>query len=40
MNYEAVEEYAGPGLKFIDRLYEANKDNYRTNCHFPYGFLC
>lgn len=27
MNYEAVEEYAGPGLKkFIDRLYEANKD--------------
>lgn len=27
LTYEAVEEYAGPGLKaFIDRLYEANKD--------------
>jgi carbon-monoxide dehydrogenase catalytic subunit len=27
MNYDAVEQYAGPGLKaFIDRLYEANKD--------------
>ncbi|AFV11725.1 carbon monoxide dehydrogenase/acetyl-CoA synthase subunit beta [Thermacetogenium phaeum DSM 12270] len=27
LNYEAVEKYAGPGLKrFIDRLYEANKD--------------
>ena len=26
LNYEAVEKYAGPGLKaFIDRLYEANK---------------
>jgi carbon-monoxide dehydrogenase catalytic subunit len=26
MNYEAVEKYAGPGLKaFLDRLYEANK---------------
>jgi carbon-monoxide dehydrogenase catalytic subunit len=28
LNYEGVEKYAGPGLKaFIDRLYEANKDN-------------
>jgi carbon-monoxide dehydrogenase catalytic subunit len=27
LNYDAVEEYAGPGLKaFIDRLYDANKD--------------
>lgn len=27
LTYEAVEKYAGPGLKaFIDRLYEANKD--------------
>ncbi len=27
LNYDAVEKYAGPGLKaFIDRLYEANKD--------------
>ncbi len=27
LTYDAVEQYAGPGLKaFIDRLYEANKD--------------
>ncbi|MGD0152886.1 MAG: anaerobic carbon-monoxide dehydrogenase catalytic subunit [Thermacetogeniaceae bacterium] len=29
LTYDAVEKYAGPGLKaFIDRLYEANKDKF------------